>query len=202
MNETRANQNVIDASKNGLAFSICLEFVLSPEVEGGLTLDPRDRGNWSGGEIGKGELRGSIFGLSAARFKNFDPRTMSLVEARTLAEKIYRDEFWYEAKCDKVPLPVAALMFDAAVNQSPERAILSVQRAANVKQDGSFGIKTLHAVEREFQKNPNAFLLDVAAARGYWYCNSREQQEKDFGYGWMRRLMRCHLFALSLLTNK
>jgi len=196
--QTTAEKNALAAQRQLQGFSLCLEFVLAEE--GGLTVDPRDRGNWSGGEIGKGELRGTIYGLSAARFKNLDPRTLSLTEARKLAEQLYLDEFWYVAKCDKVPVPVAALMFDAAVNQGPERAIKSVQRAASVVEDGAFGPKTLYAVERTFQKNPSKFLLDTAAARGWWYCNSREQQEKDYGYGWMRRLLKCHLFAISLLT--
>lgn len=198
---TLVEKHAASAKKNALAFSICVEFILRPEIEGGLTVDPRDRGNWSGGEIGQGELRGSIFGLSAARFKNLDPRTLSLNDARELAEQIYWAEYWYPACCDKVPLPVAALMLDAAVNQGPATAIQCVQSAARVAIDGKFGSKTLYAIEREFSANPRGFLLDVAAARGWHYCNAREQQEKDFGYGWMRRLLACHLFSISLINS-
>ena len=199
--KSTADIHAASAKKNALAFSICVEFILRPEIEGGLTVDPRDRGNWSGGEIGKGELRGSIFGLSAARFKNLDPRNLSLAEARKLAEQIYLDEYWHVAFCDKVPLPVAALMLDAAVNQGPAIAIQCVQRAARVAIDGKFGSKTLYAIEREYSANPRAFLLDVAAARGWHYCNSREQQEKIYGFGWLRRLLACHLFSISLINS-
>ena len=33
--------------------------------EGGLSLDPNDRGNWTGGKKGSGELRGTKYGIAA-----------------------------------------------------------------------------------------------------------------------------------------
>lgn len=45
-------------------FNKFLERVI--EHEGGYTDNPKDPGNWTGGEVGKGELKGSKYGLSAA----------------------------------------------------------------------------------------------------------------------------------------
>jgi hypothetical protein len=38
------------------------------KVEGGLSMDERDPGNWTGGAIGKGELRGTKYGISAQTY--------------------------------------------------------------------------------------------------------------------------------------
>lgn len=42
--------------------------------EGGFTQDPRDPGNWTGGRIGHGQLRGTQHGISAAAYPNLDIR--------------------------------------------------------------------------------------------------------------------------------
>ena len=47
-------------------FTSCLGFTLG--CEGGFTVNPRDRGNWTGGEIGVGKFNGTNFGLSAAAY--------------------------------------------------------------------------------------------------------------------------------------
>ena len=39
--------------------------------EGGLSLDPNDRGNWTSGVIGKGELKGTKFGIASVFFLLF-----------------------------------------------------------------------------------------------------------------------------------
>ena len=40
--------------------------------EGGFDDDARDRGNWTGGRIGVGELKGTKYGVSAAAFPDLD----------------------------------------------------------------------------------------------------------------------------------
>lgn len=42
--------------------------------EGGFTNDPRDPGNWTGGQIGHGQLRETQHGISAAAYPSSTSR--------------------------------------------------------------------------------------------------------------------------------
>ena len=46
--------------------------------EKGLSLDPKDRGNWTTGVIGKGELKGTKYGVSAMSYPHLDIRNLTL----------------------------------------------------------------------------------------------------------------------------
>jgi len=60
------------------------------KVEGGLSVDARDPGNWTGGKIDAGELRGTKFGISAAAYPTIDIRNLT-PEA---AAAITRADYW------------------------------------------------------------------------------------------------------------
>ena len=51
-------------------FARCLAFTL--RSEGGFTDNRADPGNWTGGQVGAGELRGTNFGISAAAYPQLD----------------------------------------------------------------------------------------------------------------------------------
>ena len=46
--------------------------------EGEFDDSPKDRGNWTGGAIGVGELRGTKYGISAAAFPTLDIKAITL----------------------------------------------------------------------------------------------------------------------------
>src|SRR6185437_7679529 len=69
-------------------FAAALATVLAHE--GGYQAMPDDPGNWTGGKIGAGELKGTKFGLSAAAYPNLD--IASLTEAEAAA--IYCRDWW------------------------------------------------------------------------------------------------------------
>ena len=62
--------------------------------EGGYSLDPHDRGNWTGGAINVGECKGTKFGISAAAYPNLelfhtaDPRWFGEVPPLVLRQTI------------------------------------------------------------------------------------------------------------------
>jgi lysozyme family protein len=58
-------------------------------VEGGLSVDARDPGNWSGGKIHAGELRGTKFGISAAAYPNTDIRNLTAEQAANITKIDY-----------------------------------------------------------------------------------------------------------------
>ena len=51
-------------------FERCFAFTLG--AEGGYSNNPADPGNWTGGAVGNGELRGTNFGISASAYPQLD----------------------------------------------------------------------------------------------------------------------------------
>lgn len=60
------------------------------KVEGGFQDYYHDRGNWTGGAVGAGELRGTKYGISAASYPELDIRNLT----RDDAVAIYARDFW------------------------------------------------------------------------------------------------------------
>lgn len=79
--------------------------------EGGLSLDPEDHGNWTGGRKGKGELKGTNFGISAASYPHLDIANLTIEQA----DEIYYRDYWLASGADKLPWPYCLLAFDTAV---------------------------------------------------------------------------------------
>src|SRR5271165_4946617 len=98
-------------------FARCFAFTLG--VEGGYTDNPADPGNWSGGAVGHGELRGTKYGISAAAYPALDISKLSEAEA----QEIYRSDFYAPLHGDELALPVAMVAFDAAVNAGLRRSV-------------------------------------------------------------------------------
>jgi lysozyme family protein len=92
--------------------------------EGGLSMRREDRGNWTGGKIGEGELKGTKYGIL----------------------QIYRTRYWAPAGCDMVPEQIKFPLFDLAVNSGPGRAARLLQRAVGAEEDGSVGPMTVMSI--------------------------------------------------------
>lgn len=107
-------------------------------VEGGLTMDPRDKGNWTGGKVGVGELKGSNFGISAAAYPNEDIKNMTMDRALYL----FKRDYWDKYKCNQLKDPMSIMVSDFAYN-SGIWAIKILQKCLNVKQDGIIGPITI-----------------------------------------------------------
>lgn len=99
-------------------FDYAVAFTLSPAIEGGYQCDPKDRGNWTTGIIGQGELKGTNFGLSAMSYPKLNIKGLS----RDQAIEIYRKDYWNAAGCDSLELHLAVSVFDAAVNSGVSKA--------------------------------------------------------------------------------
>lgn len=117
-------------------------FTFTVGVEGGLSLDPLDSGNWTGGKQGVGTLKGTKYGISAASYPMEDIANLTLERAR----QIYLVDFWGKAACDAVPDVIRLDLFDMAVNSGVGAAIRAVQTTAGTPADGVIGPQTLLAV--------------------------------------------------------
>ncbi|MBW4089878.1 MAG: hypothetical protein HIU82_02045 [Proteobacteria bacterium] len=150
-------------------------------VEGGYTRDAADPGNWTGGAVGAGELRGTKYGISAAAYPTLDIAALTI----SVAAALYRPRYWDVIAGDALPWPVALIAFDCAVNQGPGIAARILQLALGVVADGVVGPVTIAAAAR-FARGPSPVVVEIAARRAVRYAAG---DMAHFGLGWMRRLM-------------
>ena len=117
-------------------------------IEGGLSMDPDDPGNWTGGAKFKGELRGTKFGISAKQYPYIEIKSLS----REDAIAIYRRDYFDGPGIAKLPLEFQFLVLDAIVHHGPgsskpsdDGAIRFFQRALGVPDVGQIGPVTIAA---------------------------------------------------------
>ena len=171
-------------------FAAALAIVLAHE--GGYQAMPDDPGNWTQGKIGAGELRGTKFGLSAASYPSL--AIAALTEADAAA--IYRRDWWDRFGLGRLPAPLAAKVFDAAVNIGIEEAVRALQRAlraadtaasgGQVAEDGKLGPDTL---ETACGLAPGTVLpaLREALAGHYRLIVAKNPAQARFLNGWLSR---------------
>ena len=150
--------------------------------EGGYTNNPNDNGNWTGGQKGKGVLKGTKYGIAANTYPNLDIKNLTLPQAK----EIYRRDFWGKVRCDDLPVQLRFQIFDMAVNSGNKRAVMLLQAALGFtgkNVDGIFGQNTLNAVH---QADGNALVLCFSAERLDFYTGLSSWV--NFGKGWTRRV--------------
>jgi len=147
--------------------------------EGGLSLDRNDRGNWTSGVIGQGELRGTKYGIASHAYPTLDIRGLTIEQAKA----IYRRDYWDRIKADQLPAALAVDVFDAAVNMGVSQATRMMQRALGVTADGLIGPQTIAAAGAA---NPERFRRLFAAEWLGFYTDLPGWPH--FGKGWVRRV--------------
>jgi lysozyme family protein len=147
--------------------------------EGVLSIDPKDRGNWTSGKIGVGELRGSKYGISAMAYPNLDIKNLSLNQAK----EIYRTDYWERSGAESYDGAIGYQVFDAAVNSGIENAVRFLQRAVRVVDDGHIGPRTIAAINgmsiTDVLSRFNAQRLRFMSGLSVWDSQGR---------GWARRI--------------
>ena len=124
-----------------LAFQMALTFTLAQE--GGFQNSPDDPGNWTGGAVGQGQLVGTNFGISAAAYPTLDIANLT----KDQATAIYQSDYWDAISGDKLPVSMAIVTFDAAVNSGPGMGAKWLQSALGITADGVIGPETIAAAQ-------------------------------------------------------
>ena len=159
------------------AFDQAFEIVVGHE--GGFTDNPQDRGNWTSGTIGQGQLKGTKYGISAASYPNTDIAGLTLDGAMAL----YKTDYWDKIEGDSLDPGLALVVFDAAVNNGVGRAVRWLQEAVGVTADGVIGDATRAAIKAA---DATEALVGVHAARIHFMASLPTWA--TFGKGWSRRL--------------
>lgn len=147
--------------------------------EGAFSIDPKDRGNWTGPDVGKGELKGTKYGISAKSYPNLNIEKLTLAEA----QMIYAKDFWNVLGLDGFPLVMQYQLFDAAVNHGINATKKMIQRSLGVKDDGIIGPDTRSKI---FNSDPNDFCFRFLGERLTYMTNA--QTWTAHGKGWARRI--------------
>ncbi len=168
-------------------FDACMPLLKANE--GGFTANPDDPGNWTGGAKGKGELRGTNFGISAASYPTLDIRNLTWPQA----VEIYRRDYWTPAGCDMLPDGVDWCVLDAAVNSGVHASIQWLQTAVGTTADGVIGPQTKQAIANAAPVVTIGKICDARLAflqrLGTW---------PEFGAGWTARVSRVRGDALRM----
>ena len=154
--------------------------------EGKFQANPKDRGNWTGGKEGVGELKGTKWGLAAMTYPHLDIASITLEQAK----EIYFNDWWLKLKMDCWPNVMKYQMFDAAFNHGTGRANQFLQFAARVKDDGVIGPKTITAVN---MTDLNDLVLRFLAKRLRYFTEVKTWAE--FSKGWSLRIAQCLEYA-------
>lgn len=115
----------------------CLDVTLNHE--GGKSTNRADPGNWTGGKVGAGVLKGTNMGIAANTFPNLD--IMNLTKADVIP--IYRDKYWNKVSGEALPFGLDLVVFDYGVNSGPSRGVKALQAEIGIKVDGVAGPETI-----------------------------------------------------------
>jgi lysozyme family protein len=149
------------------------------QFEGGLSLDPNDRGNWTLGEVGKGELRGTNFGISAASYPLENIKGLTLERAKFLTKR----DYWDRNSCDQMPQSIVLPFFDMAFNSGERNCAKVLLQCVGMETVGIINARVLDEVHKmdetvlktKFLGYRILFLADIKSFNIY-------------ARGWMRRI--------------
>lgn len=163
------------------AFETALAFTLAQE--GGYVDNQRDPG---------GRTK---YGISQRAYPSMDIPSLT----RDQAAAIYRRDYWDALDLDSLPPSIAAVVFDAAVNCGPRRAVAQLQAAINslgaepaLIVDGALGPRTVAAVRRlEALSLTEALAANALLERLGHYSDicERDPDSRTFLRGWLRRVV-------------
>lgn len=154
--------------------------------EAGYSSDKRDPGNWTGGKVGVGVLKGTKYGIAANTYPNLDIKNLTLEQAK----QIYKKDWWDKLGADSLHSAIVFQLWDFAVNAGKSRAIKELQQVAGVLDDGIIGPKTIATVKA---MDVNDVLLKLNAERLKFYTSLSTWS--TYGRGWTNRVAENLIYA-------
>lgn len=168
-------------------FLICLPYTLTQE--GGNSNDPHD----PGGRTHKGIIQREYDRYR--QNKNLPLQSVYLASDAEVQD-IYLNSYWLP-HCPDMQPGLDLSFFDQAVNEGPRRAIILLQRALGIDDDGIYGPKTLSAIQSV--ADVSALIHAYAARRRNFYRSLSTFQY--FGNDWIRRTNEIETQSIAIVTG-
>ena len=151
--------------------------------EGGYVNHPEDPG---------GETK---YGISKRAYPNLEIDKLSESDAKA----IYKEDYWDRIKGDDLPVGVACVVMDYAVNSGISRASKALQGICGFQScDGVIGPHTLNAVWTTVKENSEEEVIAAVTQQRLKFIRDLSTY-KTFGKGWERRIKETEISALELL---
>lgn len=122
-------------------------------AEGGskISMVKEDSGNWTGGEVGKGVLIGSKYGVAAPTLSGFLGRTATVNDMANLtadtAMVIAKKNYWDKMRGDEInDQEIAERIYDRGYNMGMTEAVREAQAVLGIPQTGKVDSLTLNAL--------------------------------------------------------
>ena len=147
--------------------------------EGGYSTDRKDPGNWTGGKVGVGTLKGTKYGIAANTYPSLDIKNLTLAQAK----EIYKKDWWDKLGANGLHSAIVFQLWDFAINAGKKRAVMELQQSVGVTVDGAIGPKTIAAVNAH---DLNDVLLTLTAERLTFYTSL--STFSTYGKGWVNRV--------------
>lgn len=160
--------------------------------EGGYSTDRNDPGNWTGGKVGKGVLKGTKYGIAANTYPNLDIKNLTLEQAKA----IYKKDWWDKLGAEQLHPAIVYQLWDFAVNAGKSRAVKELQQVAGVIDDGILGAKTIAAV-KALPVTDVLILLTAERLRFYTSLTTWG----TYGKGWTNRVADNLKYAVPDMKN-
>src|SRR6056300_191325 len=166
-----------------MSFETVVHMVL--EHEGGYVNHPSDPG---------GETK---YGISKRAYPDVDIAELTKDDAADL----YKRDYWDRIKGDDLPVGVACVVMDYAVNSGISRASKALQSVCGIANgDGVIGPASLNSVWTTVKNDGERSVVDAVTEQRREFIRNLSIYE-TFGKGWERRITETHEKAVELLNG-
>lgn len=124
------------------SFQIAVSITLDDAHEGGFQDNPKDRANWTGGQVGVGTLVGTKYGITTLDMPGVSIRDLTPQQAASY----YSANYWKPLYSQINDQLLANKLFDIGVLFGVGTAVKLLQGVLGLTTDGAFGPNTLSAV--------------------------------------------------------
>lgn len=122
---------------NTITFEQAFERLIGHEA--GYTNLRSDPGNWTGGVVGKGQLKGTKYGIAANTYPHIDIKNLTLAEAK----EIYRRDWWEKLGAEQLHSAIVFQLWDFAVNAGKAELLKNCNKSQGFRLMASLGPKQL-----------------------------------------------------------
>lgn len=177
------------------------------KIEGGYTDDRDDSGNWTGGEVGRGMLLGTKYGIAAPTLVDYysksglgTPSQQDMIDLTyDTALDIYKKDYWDAQELSNFKSQsLANVLYDGCVNQGPGATLNILKKSLDEINIDSTNVNSWNELHDELIDDVNSLPVKkieklfhtIKKKRWEKYINiiQKNPRKKKYHDGWKNRL--------------